>query len=282
MDNFSLISAYSARPSITASYYSMDILILAGEERVSMALADTLEGQLFSVHEYLIKGGTASIEALLSSEEAFSKPYRSCTIGLQSAHSTLLPLALFDETRLESYLSFGQDIPGNAVLRTDEPGGTDMVNAYSLPGDLYSLFSGRFPSARIVHFNTALLAGLNARMKRSGSDSMVSCHLRQGQMDLVIFKSGKFQLYNTFRFSNKEELIYYILFVLDQLGMNPSGQEAVFFGEIEKDEELVAFCREYLGEVRFGEARDEGMASMVSGPFPFHRYFNLLSLRLCA
>jgi len=63
--------------------------------------------------------------------------------------------------------------------------------------------------------------------------------------------------------------------------MNPVEQEARFFGETGQDDEFVTYCREYLGETTTGNMKMEGLNSLVSGPFPFHRYTNLLNLRLC-
>jgi hypothetical protein len=282
MDNYNLISAYPARPGAALSYYSLDLLVLAGNERVTSATIDSVEGHLVSAFEYAASAGhEIEMEALIGSEDIFRKPYRSVIIGMESPVSSLMPSALFDESRLANYLSLGQDLSPGEVLRKDEIRGTDIVNGYSLPEKHYRLMHERFPSARIVHHNTALIAGLNVYMKKRSTSHLVCCQIRRNLMDLVVFKAGKLNFCNTFQFTNKEEMVYYILFVLDQLGMNPADQDAAFFGDVDKGEELPEYCREYLGEITIGSHEPGGMVSLVAGTFPFHRYFNLLSLRLC-
>jgi len=287
MNSFHLTTGFPAQPGASSSYYSLDLFIMAGMSRVLTAQVDTSEGKVISLSEYSYSGEPGpegfynALDAFLSEDALFIKPYRSETIAIEYPVSTYVPASLFDEKRLPLYLLKAFTLPSRPVYRNDEVNLTDIRNIYCLPEELTLILNSRLPKAKLRHFSTPLLSGLALLTKKSYSNEVAYCQVRKDLLDLVIFRSGKLIFSNTFPFNNKEEFIYYILFVNDQLGLEPGNLETVLLGETGKDSDLAAIAREYLGRITFINEPPEGLHSAVSGQPRWHRYFNLLSLRLC-
>ena len=289
MNAFEQTAAYPALPGTSVSYYSMDLLVMASATQITAAQFDTENNQLISLFEYSFTGDRneqqafLAMEKLLDQEGLFRKPYRKEVFSLNHPFSTLIPADLFEKDNTRQYLALLFDLPDRQVFLHDEVKSCEIINAYSLPETWWQAILSRFPAAAIRHFATPLLAGCHARM-RSGSHpdgNATFCHLRQKMLDLVVFRSGKLLYFNSFPFHNREELVYYILFVLEQLAMDAHTTEVVLLGDMEKGAERTAFIKTFLGNVSTGSGPLKEHEVGVSGDPDLARHFNLLSLRLC-
>ena len=54
-------------------------------------------------------------------------------------------------------------------------------------------------------------------------------------MELTYFLKNKLMFYNRFNFTTKEDVIYYLLFAIDQLKLNPEEIPVVITGNISED-----------------------------------------------
>ena len=59
-------------------------------------------------------------------------------------------------------------------------------------------------------------------------------NIAETYFDLVVTKKNALQLYNRFEYQTKEDFIYYVLFVSEQLGLNTEEFECVLMGAIKK------------------------------------------------
>ncbi|MEO8933628.1 MAG: DUF3822 family protein, partial [Xanthomarina sp.] len=74
--------------------------------------------------------------------------------------------------------------------------------------------------------------------------------------EIVITDQGKLKLFNTFEYSSKEDFIYYILFTMEQLQLNPEKTDVVLLGDIEKESNLYAILFKYIRHISFGKRTD--------------------------
>jgi len=70
-------------------------------------------------------------------------------------------------------------------------------------------------------------------------------------LEIVVLKNKKLELYNIFSFTTKEDFIYYILFVAEQLKLNPEEINVILLGAIEKESELFTILYQYIRNVSF-------------------------------
>ena len=67
---------------------------------------------------------------------------------------------------------------------------------------------------------------------------------------------SKLLLYNTFEYNTNEDFIYYILFVLEQLNLNPETINLVFLSDVIENDELHSIAYKYIRNVTFGNRND--------------------------
>ena len=86
------------------------------------------------------------------------------------------------------------------------------------------------------------------------------------------------QYCNVFPFATAEDVLYYTVLVMQELGLNPDQDELIVWGELTHDSALFTLLRNYIRNVRFGpRPYDLSYSYRLSEIFE-HRYFDLFSL----
>jgi hypothetical protein len=210
-------------------------------------------------HEFEEKAGTpenllARIEELFKREELLKYKYGSVNVSHVNELSAPVPKSLFDETNLKSYIRYSSKTYENDYVVYDEVEDHDMINVYIPFVNVNNFLLDQFGSFEYKHFSTTLLSNL-LNTYRFSEHPHLFVHLEKSRMYLVAISNSKLQLYNSFSFSTKEDFIYYILFVLEQLSMDPETVELVLSGQIDIDSPLYKIAYTYVRKISLIENR---------------------------
>ena len=100
-------------------------------------------------------------------------------------------------------------------------------------------------------------------------------------IDILQIKDKKLDYYNTFRYNTAEDFMYYLVFVVEQLNLNPESVQLMLLGEIEKHSPLSDLMHKYIRNIQFLERNSDHRYSFVFDQLPGHYYYNLLNASLC-
>ena len=92
--------------------------------------------------------------------------------------------------------------------------------------------------------------------------------------EIIAIKQGALLLYNTFEYHTKEDYIYYLLFTLEQLQLNPETIQLVLLGLINKEDDIYSITYKYIRNVSFGNRMDT--YNFTKTPTTNYSYFTLL------
>ena len=168
--------------------------------------------------------------------------------------SSLVPTPLFKEEQITSYLSYNNKTLKHDFFAYDEIKNHDMVNVYVPYVNVNNFFIDQFGGFEYKHFSTILIESLIDIYKYSLVPHMF-VNVCTNHFEIIVISNKKLQLYNTFEYSTKEDFIYYILFVAEQLNLNPEQFELQLLGNIKKDDELYSIAYKYIRNVSFIENR---------------------------
>lgn len=161
---------------------------------------------------------------------------------------SLVPKSLFDPNEMPNYLKFNTKILATDHMVYDEIEGHDMMNVYvpfvNVNNYIYELF-GEFT---FKHNGTVMIESL---LKGNTVDKEPTCyiHIAHRQMDITIINKKKLVLFNSFNFDTKEDLVYYLLFTMEQLKLDTEHTKLKLFGNVEEGDELYAICYQYVKNV---------------------------------
>jgi hypothetical protein len=138
-----------------------------------------------------------------------------------------------------------------------------------------------FPRARFICHSSALIEGLMIQYKNLPEEKRAFVNTRNSFIDIVIIEGKNLLYYNSFKYASKEDFIYYIIFVLEQLNLNPEETELILSGFIEKSSSLFEMVYKYVRNIRFRELSGNFSYSYVFDEIPSHYFTNLINSGLC-
>ncbi|MDC6353722.1 MULTISPECIES: DUF3822 family protein [unclassified Robiginitalea] len=181
----------------------------------------------------------------------------------RNALFSLVPQALFSRDDLANYLKFNAKILPTDHLDYDSIDGLDAVNVYvpfaNVNNYLYDLF-GEF---EFKHTATVLLETL-VKLPANGTGEICYVHLAEGQMDMTVFSGKKMQYFNSFSVGTGEDIMYYLLFAIEQLGLDPATIKLRFLGEIEAGDATYDLAARYIENISIFVPSGEPYASVGS------------------
>ena len=182
----------------------------------------------------------------LSNEAIYDKDFHSVRVIHDNELSTVVPKPLFNEELIADYLKFN-----SRILRTDyitfyEIALSDNVNVYIPYININNYIYEKFGEFVYHHFSTILLEKLLATHKNS-TGALMFAHISVNRhFEIIVIDEGKLKLYNSFEYASKEDFIYYILFVAEQLELNPEEFELQLIGNSDGHSELYKIAYTYV------------------------------------
>ena len=114
----------------------------------------------------------------------------------------------------------------------------------------------KFGNFNYYHSTTLLLENIFEDDK-SFNLPKIYLNIYSNTFDLVAVKNDKLLLCNSFEFNTPEDFIYYILFCLEQLKMNPETIDLFVSGAINKGDSNHSILYKYIRNVSFYISKKE-------------------------
>ncbi len=190
--------------------------------------------------------------------------------------STLVPNQLYESDRKKMYLKFNASLEGDEYIDVDEIKSLEAKNVFALPLSLKMKLDSEYMNVNYHHISSTLIDELvSANKNQSGKKIIV--HVQPDQFQILLLDGKNFLFYNTFSYHSPEDFIYYLLFVFEQLQLNPEKIETVLLGEIEKSSAVYTLTHKYIRHLKFGERSDNFDYSYQLQTLPKHSYFTLFN-----
>jgi len=213
------------------------------------------------------------LEKLYLQEPLLRNKYNSVSVVHSNNLVTQVPSAFLDRSNLSKYLEHTVKVLENDYITIDEIYNSDIVNVYIPFININNFLLDTYGTFVYKHSSTVLIEKLLNFYKHK-EDDFCFVNVASNKFEIVVLEKGKFILYNYFNFSTKEDFIYYILFIAEQLDLNPEEFNLVLLGDIEKDSELYTILFQYVRNINF--YKPTYFPSEIE-PISTHSHFTLLN-----
>ncbi|WP_335966915.1 DUF3822 family protein [Galbibacter sp. PAP.153] len=167
--------------------------------------------------------------------------------------SSFVPKSLFNESNLSDYLKYNVKILENDYINYDELKEHDMYNVYVPFTNVNNYLFEKFGDFEYKHFSTVLVETLINNAKKSDPKT-IYVHIDSMHFEIIVLDQKKLVLYNTFQYLQKEDFIYYLLFTIEQLQLNPEETPTFLLGNVSEESELYKIAYRYIKNLKIGEA----------------------------
>ena len=206
-------------------------------------LSDAVSFKIEATPYLLLK----ELKTLLEKHDILKKQFSEVLVIHKNNLYALVPKTLFDKKELANYLKFNTKILANDNIVYDELENQDIVSIYIPFTNINNYIFDNFGSFEFKHSSSALLHTL--LLQKPSSKPICYAYVAERELELVVLNQKKILLYNQFQYRTKEDFLYYILFTLEQLQLDPETINLRLFGKIEEGDELFEICYIYIKKV---------------------------------
>ena len=201
----------------------------------------------------------------------------------ESIKSTLVPEALFDKDEKAGIYDFNiAGGPNNAnELQHDYLRGVNAYCIYYVPSGILSLIRNHFQDAKLYHHSTAFIQSIMDKFRNADTENQLFVNAGSAHIDILQIKDKRLNYYSSFRYYSAEDFMYYLIFVVEQLKLNPESVKVILLGEIEKHSPLSDLAHKYIRHIRFIDRNNDYRYSFVFDQIPGHYFYNLLNASSC-
>jgi hypothetical protein len=138
----------------------------------------------------------------------------------------------------------------------------------------------RFPGIKIGSSASVLIQGLlkaNAHILAR----QVFVNIWGSFFDIIVIQGRKLLYYNSFKKQAVEDIVYFVLFVLEQLGFIPTEEVVTFMGDITTESEDYKLLYQFIDRLNFTNLFPFADFSPVFTEVLVHKYYTLFNLPFC-
>jgi len=221
-----------------------------------------------------------AIHELILQNDTLNNIFKSVQVGIVNERSTLIPNALFEKGKEAAYLAFNHFTEKNENVSYYDMKSIEAKNIFALPEEITIVFRKYFHNVKFNHHSSPLLESLLTSHKNV-SEKQLFVHVQASHFEIVVIKGKELLFYNSFKHQTSEDFIYYLLFVCEQLKLNPESIELFLLGEVEKNSALYFIIYKYIRNVKFGTRSENFGYARGFTDVPAHFHYNLLNQYLC-
>lgn len=242
-----------------------NLKIVIQQNGYACIVIDTIKNNILHFYEGKLtdfeycKNIKSLFEKSFETNDIFKKEYDLVSIYHHNFLNTFVPKSLFDENNLSSYLKYTIKISTEQIY-FDLLQRQEIVNVYQNFYDCIAIFDQKFSAVEHQHFNTILVEKV-LELSKNILNEQVYIHLNQEGFEIIVTKNQKLLLFNSFECSNKEDFMYYLLFVLEQMSLNPEVVQLNFLGKINHFETYFDLAFQYIRNITLLEIDENNMIS---------------------
>tara|TARA_R110002051_G_scaffold4124_1_gene21933 strand:+ start:290505 stop:291311 length:807 start_codon:yes stop_codon:yes gene_type:complete len=185
----------------------------------------------------------------LTSNTVFSEDFDSVLIIHQNELSTLIPKDLYKDNLKADYLKFNSKILKTDFITEDAITINNSVNVYVPYVNINNYIFDTFGAFVYKHASTLLIDNLLQQLIQS-EDATIHINVNKSTIEVAVVEKNKLQLVNTFDYHSKEDFMYYVLFVFEQLKLDVETCQVMLSGKIDENDELYSILYNYIRHIK--------------------------------
>ncbi len=195
-------------------------------DRFQFSIVDPKLKKILHFEEHIVSEFTKDSVAKLLENEILKHDFGTYSLSAGSVRNTLIPVDLFSYSKPAEIFRLNYPLPIDNLdyNRIPELG---IVNIYEFPLWIKSLFVIRFPRIKLLHRSTVLLKGVFDQPVYSPK---IHLFIENEQFYMLMTDRSKLIYFNRFDYKELADLVYYVLFVLEQKELDQSKFDLLVYG----------------------------------------------------
>jgi len=202
--------------------------------------------------------------------ELLTFDYKKVAAGIHPTGFTLIPNALFSEDKIADFGRYLDVKPNEKVLA--QPLDNENYVVFKVDNSV-TTSAEKFGIDNIVFINKGWITAIANHLQ----DNNLYLNIDKNQVDILYFANGKIRFYNSFEFTNPDELAYYTSLVAQELQLQAKSLILQISGDCNVDDKNLSRLAEFFNGVEQNELE---VIEHPSAIFP-HQLLALAALSQC-
>lgn len=259
------------------------LMIEVGRDRFRFAIYHTQHNVIMWLEDYLVYSLLTENQLIKSLKTIYQEHqflaanyWRTIRLTVNSQHFTFIPEDFYNPDDASKYLSFaaGKYLIDKENIYDFKHSKLSAVNVFGVEKELIGWFKEMYPAKKItpIHILSTWIEGILQEKEPNG----LHLFFEDNHVSIVYIKDSKLQFCNRFAYRTSQDLVYHILFVMNELGLH-NDHPVIFYGEITTFAESYTTLCNSLRNTSFANNPSKIKFSQYFDELPEHRYFSLFS-----
>lgn len=282
MNNEAFITKYHA--SLKQAYAgSSNLSLLFGQNTFMFAVLSENNQRCVELGHVEINAGSMANDPsdtlvfLINNFLLHQKKFNKVQLSFLSGDFTLLPVAFAATADSKTILNFAAGFSKASVTRQHHLSGLNFL--YAIDQKLITFIENTFLNVSVRHAGATSIDLLMSH--HSLLNTNVFLNIYDTSFELLIKEHNKLIFYNNFRYENNEDILYYLLFTMEQFELDPLHVKLSLAGQIETIGDLALSIKKYFKQLSFVSYHPSLNLEGEMANLPQHYYFTLLNQHVC-
>lgn len=203
-------------------------------------------------------------------------PYKQVHVVCVTSLYTLVPEEVFEERQKEELLAFTASSAVGHCL-SNKLIGEHAELVFGMDEEVYEFCSRSLVNPHFIHHVSPLLS-LWKKQSHARLPRQLYVVLSRRRMDVACYAQGNLLFVNSFEYEHTDDILYYILYVWKQTGMDQQKDQLRLFGDVPLRSAVTGTLRNYLQYIDPQEIPSE---AYLMGPEVLQAPLDLIALTLC-
>ena len=198
---------------------SLSLLIMISSKELRVILINSIDFKIIDKSNSVYSEEINIVEILSELKNKLNKFNLSnvvkVTLILNNKLSVLIPNDLYEENNCLDYLKFNSRLITNDTASSDYVEELDTHNIYIAYGNITNYLIEKFGSFEYFHYSTVLLKKLYSETLKD-EKLRFYVNINKSYLNIIIFDGRKLDYINTFEYETREDILYFILLVMEQ------------------------------------------------------------------
>ena len=220
---------------------------------------------------------TEKVSFLLNNYQLPQKKFQKIDISILNKEFTILPEAYSSANDVKDFLMFTSGLTEIKNVKTQLI--KNIKFCYSIEEELTQYLEKTFTKAFIKHSGAINLNLFFSNHSLINSNLLLVVNNKV--IEIAAKEKNDLLFYNVFNYDTNEDILYYLLFMMEQFNLSPLVVKVSICGEMQTPDPLILSIKKYVKQVNF-VAHDTSLK--LEGEFsklPNHFYFTILNQHLC-
>lgn len=236
--------------SITAkNYQKLSIQVSVNE--LSFCCFDTLNDTILDYKKITFSKNQPieeQLEKTFVDNSILSKPYDQIMVLHDNSFNTFVPDVLFNEEFIGSYLQYNTKVFKTDFFTFDKIISYEINNVYVPFMHINNFLIDKYGIFEYKNTNSILVKKLLDNSKNR-DEKQIFIHIQNNHFEIVVLNKQKLLLFNSFEYKTPEDFIYYVLFTIEQLQLNPETIPLFLLGDVTESTPCYTIVYKYIRNI---------------------------------